>query len=169
MTGAIGTGVLMTTTLPAVQAPLPESDVEVSVGTWDFVGSLGRILGVAIPAAVFNSTVDELVSRLEDQDMRQTLSRGGAYSLASGDFITSLDHDSRLKAAVKGIYVDSIARSWQVRIAVALIGFLTALAVEAIPLRTELETNFGLGEGERQDTEGDVGTWKEYASEPNAH
>ncbi|KAI1392622.1 putative multidrug resistance protein fnx1 [Hypoxylon trugodes] len=159
--GAIGIGVLTTTTLPAVQAPLPESDAAVSVGTWAFVRSFGGVWGVAIPAAIFNSMVNSLVGRLDDPHMRDLLSNGGAYSLASGEFISSLNYDPALKDAVKGIYTDSLARCWQVGIAFALLGFLMSLVVKEIPLRTNLETKFGLEESDSKDAEKGAGTGTE--------
>ncbi|RYP44859.1 hypothetical protein DL768_008722 [Monosporascus sp. mg162] len=128
--GAISIGVLMTTTLPAAQALLDGTDAAVVTGTWGFLRCFGGIWGIAIPGAIFNSRVDQLViTRLEDENMRGLLSNGGAYGLASGGFITSLNHDPALKAAVKSIYSDSLKLAWQ------------------------LETQFGLDGGECQEVE----------------
>ncbi|KAI1416806.1 putative multidrug resistance protein fnx1 [Hypoxylon sp. FL1857] len=145
--GAIGIGLLISTTLPAIQAPLDEADVAVAAGTWGFVRSFGGIWGVAIPSTVFNSRVNQLLGRLDDANMREMLSDGGAYSLASSNFLASLNYDPALKAAVRSIYVDSLQRSWQVGIAFALLGLIIALVTREVPLRTELETQFGLDEG----------------------
>ena len=108
---------------------------------------------MAIPAAVFNSMVNSLVYRLDDPHLRELLSNGGAYSLASGEFIASFGSDPDLQALIKSIYVDSLARCWQVGIAFALLGVLVSLVVKEIPLRTELETEFGLVEDEKDDKE----------------
>ncbi|KAI0387007.1 major facilitator superfamily domain-containing protein [Hypomontagnella monticulosa] len=145
--GAIGIGVLISTTLPAIQSSLDETDVAVSAGTWGFVRSFGGIWGVAIPSSVFNSRVNELLGRVDDPKMRDMLANGGAYSLASGDFLASLNYDPSLKSAVRSIYIDSLQRSWQVGIGFALLGLIVALVTREIPLRTELETQFGLEEG----------------------
>lgn len=53
--GALGTGVLVTSILPAVHAPLRESDQAVATATWSFLRGLGGAFGVAISSAVFNS------------------------------------------------------------------------------------------------------------------
>ncbi|OTA52271.1 multidrug resistance protein Fnx1 [Hypoxylon sp. EC38] len=138
--GAASIGILATTTLPAIQAPLKDADVAVSVGAWGFVRSFGGIWGVAIPSAIFNSMVNELVVGLPDVRIREMLSNGGAYSLASREFISSLDYDPALQSAVKTIYSESLQRCWQVGIGFGLLGIIVALTGKEIPLRTILET-----------------------------
>ncbi|KAI1401836.1 putative multidrug resistance protein fnx1 [Hypoxylon fuscum] len=142
--GAAGAGVLTTTTLPAAQSPLTEEDQAVATATWAFIRSFGAIWGVAIPAAIFNSQVNKLLGRLTDENVRNLLANGGAYGLASGDFIASFNSDPPLKAQVKGIYVDSLQLCWQVGIGFSLLGFLIALVIKEVPMRTELETEFGM-------------------------
>ncbi|KAI1490017.1 putative multidrug resistance protein fnx1 [Biscogniauxia mediterranea] len=146
---AVGIGVLTTTTLPAVQAPLEESDQAVATATWAFVRSFGGVWGVAIPGAVFNTGVDLRLGQLEDESLRTLLSNGGAYGLASGEFMASLDSRPVIKAQVKDIYVQSLQLCWQVGIAFTLAGFVVAFIVKEVPMRTELETKFGL-EGEKK-------------------
>lgn len=142
--GAAAGGVLTTTTLPAAQSTLTEEDQAVATATWAFIRSFGAVWGVAIPAAIFNSRVNSLLGRLRDENLRELLANGGAYGLASGDFMASFNSDPPLKAQVKGIYVDSLKLCWQVGIGFSLLGFLIALIVKEVPLRTELETEFGM-------------------------
>lgn len=66
---AAGLGVLTTTTLPAIQAPLSEVDQAITTATWGFVWSFGGIWGVAIPAAVFNSHVNHLVFSIDNESV----------------------------------------------------------------------------------------------------
>ncbi|KAI0400704.1 multidrug resistance protein Fnx1 [Xylaria palmicola] len=141
---AAGLGVLFTTTLPAIQAPLPEADTAVTTATWGFLRSFGGIWGVAIPSAVFNSRVNNLLGRVSDPTLRATLANGGAYSLASKEFLQSFNSDPELKAAIVGIYVDSLKLSWQVAIGFSLLGFIVALVIKEIPLREEINTEFGI-------------------------
>ncbi|RYP41492.1 hypothetical protein DL767_000997 [Monosporascus sp. MG133] len=159
---AAGIGILTTTTLPAVQAPLDEADQAVATATWAFVRSFGGVWGVAIPAAVFNTRVNLLVANLEDASLRELLSNGGAYGLASGDFITSLT-DQAVKAQVKDIYVQSLRLCWQVGIGFALLGFLVSFIVKEIHMRTELETQFGLEIEDKKPKDAEAG---EEASSP---
>ncbi|KAI1455402.1 putative multidrug resistance protein fnx1 [Annulohypoxylon moriforme] len=148
--GAAGAGILTTTTLPAAQSALEEKDQAVATATWAFIRSFGAIWGAAIPAAIFNSRVNELLTRIPDENLRNRLANGGAYGLATGNFITSLNYDPSLKALVKSVYVDSLKLCWQVGIGFCLLGFLIALVVKEIPMRTELETEFGMEEREQQ-------------------
>lgn len=152
---AAGLGVLFTTTLPAIQAPLPEADTAITTATWGFLRSFGGVWGVAIPSAIFNSRVNDLLAtRVTDPELRARLADGGAYALASREFMRSLDGNPGLKEAVVGVYVDALQRAWQVAIAFCVLGFLVAMVVEEIPLRRELQTEFGIDHGEKDgDTE----------------
>ncbi|GJD04446.1 putative major facilitator superfamily transporter [Colletotrichum higginsianum] len=57
----LGGGLSLTATLPAVQAPVPESDVAIATAAWAFARSFGAIWGAAILSGVFNSRFDELL------------------------------------------------------------------------------------------------------------
>lgn len=149
--GGAAAGILTTTTLPAIQAPLTEADQAVSTATWAFVRSFGAIWGVAIPAAVFNSRVDELVARIDDARVRSLLSKGGAYAMASiGGSVESQDWSTELRDQVRDIYVDSLKRCWQVGIGFSLLIFVIGFVVKEIRLRTELETDFGMEDSKSQ-------------------
>lgn len=144
---AAGLGVLTTTTLPAIQAPLTETDQAITTATWGFVRSFGGIWGIAIPAAVFNSRVNELASSIDVQSVQAALRNGGAYALAAAEGgLGSLGWDSETQAQVKDIYVQSLRRCWQVAIAFSLLGFLISFVVKDVHLRTDLATDFGLEE-----------------------
>lgn len=141
---AAGIGTLMSVTLPAIQAPLAESEQATTSATWSFVRSFGGIWGVAIPTAIFNSQVNNLLGRVSDETFRDRLRDGGAYSLATRDFMQSLNSSTTLKEEVLSIYVDSLKLVWQVAIAFGLLGFVTTFIVKGRPLRENLQTNFGI-------------------------
>ncbi|KAI1299913.1 multidrug resistance protein Fnx1 [Xylaria venustula] len=167
---AAGLGVLFTTTLPAIQAPLPEADTAVTTATWGFLRSFGGIWGVAIPSAVFNSQVNNLLSRLSNPELRARLANGGAYSLASKEFIPSFSSDPELKATVVSIYTDALKLSWQIAIGFCLLGFVLALVIKEIPLRQEINTDFGIDHGEKDlGTKRDIDTPLEGSKEPAAN
>ncbi|KAI1496494.1 putative multidrug resistance protein fnx1 [Biscogniauxia marginata] len=109
--------------------------------TWGFVRSFGGVWGVAILAVIFNSRVNV---RVEDLDIRRRLANGGAYALATGDFMASLNRNPDLKATVKSVYVDSLKLFWQVAIGFSLLGLLIGMTIKEITLRTDLQTEFGL-------------------------
>ncbi|KAH0548310.1 hypothetical protein GP486_007996 [Trichoglossum hirsutum] len=142
----VGAGAALTSTLPAIQAPLPESDVATATATWGFVRSFGAVWGVAIPSAVFNSRVSSLLGRISDDPTRELLARGGAYERASKWFITSFNDRPALKSEVIGVYSDGLKLVWQVGIGFSLLGMLIALFVKEVKMREELDTEFGLEE-----------------------
>ncbi|GAB1313477.1 hypothetical protein MFIFM68171_03687 [Madurella fahalii] len=141
---AAGAGMLLTCTLPAVQAPLPETDTAIATATWGFLRSFGGVWGVAIPTSIFNSHVNSLLEagRVGDGAVADALRDGGAYALASMGFIQLLPED--LKHQVKTVYVDSLRLVWQVAIGFGLLGFLVALIIKEVKMREDLQTDFGL-------------------------
>ncbi|GKZ37168.1 hypothetical protein AbraIFM66950_008591 [Aspergillus brasiliensis] len=50
---AIGSGFIVTSTLPAAQAALSEADVAISMATWAFCRAFGAVCGVSIPADIY--------------------------------------------------------------------------------------------------------------------
>ncbi|KAL4863531.1 major facilitator superfamily domain-containing protein [Aspergillus spectabilis] len=150
--GTAGISTLLTTTLPALQAPLPETDVAVATTNRAFLHRLGGIWGVAIPSAVFNSQVKQfLPSPLRHEPYLQAwLADGGTYELATKEFMTSLNDQPCVKAGVMGVYVDSLRIVWYVGLAFTILGFLVAFVLEEVPMRESLETEFGLQEKKRK-------------------
>jgi hypothetical protein len=141
---AAGAGVVLTATLPAIQAPLPESDVASSTATWGFVQSLGFVVGVAVPSSVFESRFNSMLYRIGDEGVRDVLRTNGAYEHASRSFITSLPRTTRVQ--VIAAFVDSLRIVWEVGVGFAVLGFFASFLVQDIELRKELETEFGYRE-----------------------
>ncbi|KAJ5885558.1 hypothetical protein N7495_010068 [Penicillium taxi] len=52
-----GSKMIFSSTLPPIQASLPESDIATATATWAFMRSFGCIWGIAIPTTVFNTRV----------------------------------------------------------------------------------------------------------------
>lgn len=145
--GGIGIGFLVSTTLPAIQAPLTETDQAIITATWGFVRSFGGIWGVAIPAAVFNSRVNDLAASIKNPNVQGALSNGGAYALASSGGTTNFSSlDPTISAEIKSVYVNSLKRVWQVALGFSLLGFVVCFTVKEVTLRTDLDTDFGLEE-----------------------
>ncbi|KAK4221598.1 putative efflux pump [Podospora fimiseda] len=123
-------GILLTCALPAVQAPLPETDTAIATSTWAFLRSFGGM--IAVPTAIFNSHVNSLLGlgRVDDGSVSDTMRNGGAYALAS---MQSLPLE--LKLEVKRVYVDSLRLIWQVGVGLGVVGFLITLFIEEVKLR----------------------------------
>lgn len=153
---AAGVGLLLPTTLPAIQAPLEDADTATITATWSFLRAFGGVWGISIPAAVFNSRVNQLVHRVQDPALRKILIDGGAYAKAGRKFMKSLDSTPALKAEVTSIYVDSLKLTWQVGIAFSLIAFILVLIIKEVPMREHLETEFGLAAANSKASEKDM-------------
>jgi MFS family permease len=152
--GAIGLGLILTTVLPAILASLSEADAAVATGTFSFLRSLGYTFGVTIPAIIFNGQFDRHSGRISDPVLRATLSRGAAYGYASSGQLADLQEP--LLSEVRSVYTDAIRTTWQVALGFALLGFVVVVLERHVALRTELETEFGLDEGDRQKKKGDL-------------
>ncbi|OAX80657.1 hypothetical protein ACJ72_05001 [Emergomyces africanus] len=140
---SMGAGMLVPTLLPALLAPLSESDTALATATWSFVRSFGMVWGTAIPAAIFNTRSDELAPKLiHDAALRAQISAGQAYEHATAAFLGALSLASRVE--VTQVFAQSLRRTWLVSLAFAAIGFLSVNLAKEVPMRSELETNYGM-------------------------
>ncbi|KAK7736131.1 hypothetical protein SLS53_007158 [Cytospora paraplurivora] len=143
---AAGAGMLLNSQLPAFQAPIEEVDQAVATGTWNFVRTLGSVWGIAIPAAIFASRVDNLVAAgaiSSDPIAAALLTGGGAYEHGSASFIKSFA-DPAAQAQIRHVYMLACQRVYQAGIPFLGVAFLLGLFEKDIKLRTVLETDFGL-------------------------
>lgn len=146
----IGSGMIFSSTLPPIQAVLPESDVATATGTWAFMRSFGCIWGIAIPTSIFNTRIQAGLSRVSDPVIRGMLGGGGAYAVASEGLVRSLADRPVLQGEVLGLYKDGLRWVWLMGIVFGALGFVLALPVKEVGLREELETEFGLREERRE-------------------
>lgn len=142
-----GSGMIFSSTLPPIQASLPESDVATATSTWAFMRSFGCIWGIAIPTTVFNARVQELLYRISDVSLRGKLANGGAYAMASEGLMRSLKDTPQLMTEVLSVYQDSLRLVWWVAIPFGGIGLLLCIPIRQLVLSEDLHTEFGLQEG----------------------
>ncbi|KAJ9613457.1 hypothetical protein H2200_003399 [Cladophialophora chaetospira] len=163
-----GGGWVLNTLLPAAQACLPEKDQAATTAAWSFTRSFGAIWGVAIPAAIFNSRFTQLSHPITDPAVRDLLSHGRAYQYASASFVKSFDEP--ITVLLRGIYSDALQRVWEIAIVFAGIAFLLSCFEREIPLRTELETEYGMEEkkGNRSDNAGGNSSGKAKVEQDSA-
>ncbi|KIW78069.1 hypothetical protein Z517_07902 [Fonsecaea pedrosoi CBS 271.37] len=146
-----GGGLVISTLLPTVMAPLSESDTALATSTWAFVRSFGMTWGTAIPAAILNNRFDELATTdIADPVIRRQLINGQAYSHATAAFLDTLSAPTREQFIE--VLNGSLRRTWQVSIGFAALGFLLPFFEKEIPLRQELETEFGMEKKENKDS-----------------
>lgn len=145
--GGLGSGLSLTTLLPATQAALSEKDTASSTATWTFIRTFGTVWGVAVPSAIFNSRASELASRIDDPSVRALIANGQAYSHASADFLRSLPEDTLEQ--VVSVFTDSLRIVWIVATAIAGLSFFVVFVEKEIKLRDNLDTEYGLENREK--------------------
>ncbi|EDO01647.1 hypothetical protein SS1G_04122 [Sclerotinia sclerotiorum 1980 UF-70] len=119
--------------------------------TWYFIRTFGYVWGVAIPAAIFNSRVAVLRWRISDEGLRQQLESGSAYQLAAAQFIEHYPID--VQGEIRTVYREALKRVWQIAVVFAGIACVLVLLEKEIPLRTVLETDYGLKESPKDSRE----------------
>ena len=103
---AAGSGLLVGILLPAMQAPLDESLMALTIGIWAFGRGFGSVWGVTIPSAVFNNECRLQAERLlDDPQLIHNLSGGRAYEYATEMFINSID-DPRVRESVIRVFAE---------------------------------------------------------------
>ncbi|PVI02638.1 hypothetical protein DM02DRAFT_653302 [Periconia macrospinosa] len=144
---AIGLGFLITTVLPAIQSSLPESDVAFSTGTHAFLRSYGFIWGFLIPNLIFNINISDIMKIVGNAEVRPRILNGAAYSQPNSEFFHSLsgwDHEQVLQ-----LYTGAFTHIWYGAIGFALLATLSTLIEKRIPLRTEVNTEYGIERDEK--------------------
>lgn len=141
-----GSGMIFSSTLPPIQASLPDSDVATATATWAFMRSFGCIWGIAIPTTIFNAQVQGLLYRVSDTSLRERLAGGGAYAMASEGLMRTLSDTPKLMAEVLGVYQDSLRWVWWIAIPFGGIGLLLCIPIKQLVLSEDLHTEFGLQE-----------------------
>lgn len=148
---AFGSGFVLNTLLPAVQAQLDEANQAATTAAWSFMRSFGSIWGVAIPAAIFANRFSVLAATgITDPAVRAVFADGNdAYQRATADFIHSFPQPAR--GEIIRVYSEALRLVWQISIVFSGLSFLIVFLEKEVKLRKELETEFGL-EQETQTT-----------------
>ncbi|OJJ42583.1 hypothetical protein ASPZODRAFT_155246 [Penicilliopsis zonata CBS 506.65] len=142
---AAGAGLAIPTLLPALLAPLSDKDTALATGTWAFMRSFGLTWGVAIAGAVFTNRAEQLAQAgaiTTNTTVTADFIAGRAYQDATASFLDSLSAETREQ--VTAVQNSSLQRSWQVALAFAGVGVLVSALLKEVPLRKELESEFGM-------------------------
>lgn len=140
---AVGLGLIVPTLLPMVQAELTDADTGSVTGAWTFLRSFGMTWGVTIPSTIFNARTTQLSVRIQDPSVVSLLTGGQAYEHATKEFVDSIT-DPVVRTQVISVFSDSLKRMWQVGIAFVALGFLVVFIEKEVPLRNELDTEYGI-------------------------
>ena len=148
---AMGAGMVLNILLPSFQAPIEEVDQAAATATWCFIRTFGNVWGVAIPGVIFNNRIDDRAYQISDLTARQLLLGGNAYQYVSASFVDS--YPEPVRSQIRNVYKDAMQLVFQVGIAFAGLAFLLVFLEKEVPLRTELETEYGLKESKIKGSE----------------
>ncbi|KAL5389728.1 hypothetical protein DPSP01_002220 [Paraphaeosphaeria sporulosa] len=147
---ALGRACILSTTLPAVLAPLPEEDTATATGMNSFLRSFGFVWGITIPSVIFNNRFDRMSWKIQDDAVRAALQGGRAYQLSTGAFLKTLS--SQTQSQVFEVYLDALKAVWLAAVAFGASGLVAVGVEKHVPLRTYLDTDYGLDTGNEADT-----------------
>jgi MFS family permease len=143
-----GFGVITTALLPAVQAPLTDKDNATSTAAWAYVRSYGAIWGITIPVAIFNNQFDQNLHKISDPAIRAVLSGGHAYAHGTKEFMATLT--PQVRSETVSVFVQSLKVVWIVAAAICGASTLLVPLEKEIPMRTELDTEYGYKEEKKK-------------------
>lgn len=144
---AVGTGFLVNTMLPAFQASVAESDQAAATATWSFIRSFGLIWGVAVAGTVFNSYIKTYSYMIEDAAVREHLRNGDAYGSATREYVMHFAEPVRTQ--IQLVFLGALKKVFIIAVAFGGTAFIIALFEKNIPLREEIDTEYGLEEREQ--------------------
>lgn len=139
---AIGSGMIYDSLLPALQATISEKDQAAGTAALAFLRCFSNTWGYAIPTLIFNTQVEKGLGAIMDVYVRYNLAGGQAYEHATLEFMSSLGPET--KQEVIQLFSSALQMIWWVAAALAGVCFLLTFLEEDIPLREELETEYGL-------------------------
>ncbi|TGJ80886.1 hypothetical protein E0Z10_g7884 [Xylaria hypoxylon] len=145
---AIGSGLALSTLLPAAQACLSDSDTAAATAAWAFLRSFGIVWGVAVPSAIFSAQATSLTEKglIVDPNTAAILGTGGgAYEHATADWVNSVPTAGGLRDSVILLFEQSLEVVWIFGAAVAALGFLLTFLEKEVALRQKLEPVKGEG------------------------
>ncbi|KAH8703892.1 major facilitator superfamily domain-containing protein [Talaromyces proteolyticus] len=151
---SFGAGLALPVLLPALLAPMTDKDTAVATGTWAFMRSFGVTWGVAIAGTIFSNRAAQLAGSGaigSNATVTAQFMAGGAYQDATANFLDSLSPQTR--AQVVAVQSIALQRSWQVAIAFGGLGVIAAAVVKEVPLRKELDSDFGITEKDNSNDE----------------
>ncbi|KAI1821135.1 MFS general substrate transporter [Xylaria intraflava] len=148
---AVGRAFILPTTLPAVLASLPERDVAAATGVYSFLRSFGYVWGATIPGIIFNNRFTELSYRISDPAVRAMLGDGRAYQLTSGAYLKTLEPG--IRSEVLGVYLEALKVVWYGAMGFGASGLIAVAVEKHVPLRTNLDTDYGIDEKRESELE----------------
>ncbi|KAH6885739.1 major facilitator superfamily domain-containing protein [Thelonectria olida] len=145
---AIGSGFLLNTLLPAFQASAAEIDQAAATSTWSFVRTFGFTWGVAIAGTVFNAYTKKYVHMLDSEAVRVHLSSGDAYASATREFV--MQFEQPIRDQIAHVFMLALRKVYVISVAFGGLAFVMSILEKDVPLRQDLDTQYGMEERERE-------------------
>ncbi|KAL5454468.1 hypothetical protein PMIN06_004935 [Paraphaeosphaeria minitans] len=139
---AAGSGIVISSMLPAVQVKLPDTTTGQSSGSWAFLRGTGSLFGVAIPGAAFNIRFASLLPSISSAPAREQLMKGQAYQRATASFVKRFEPD--VQAEIVHSFTESLKCVWIIFCVLAGVGFVMAWCEKEHEMRKTLNTAYGL-------------------------
>ncbi|KAF2472431.1 MFS general substrate transporter [Lindgomyces ingoldianus] len=139
---AVGSGIIVSTTLPAVLVELPDRASGAAAGSWAFLRGTGSLFGVALPGAIFNTRFSSLLPTISSPSVRAQLENGQAYQRASSAFVSKFG--DAINDEIVTAFTESLKWIWIVFAILSGVGFALTFVERQVKLRKELDTEFGL-------------------------
>lgn len=139
---ATGSGIVISSMLPAVQVKLPDTTTGQSSGSWAFLRGTGSLFGVAIPGAVFNGRFASLLPGISSSTARTQLEKGQAYQRATASFLKKFDPP--VQAEIMHCFSESLKCVWILFTVLAAVGFFMVWFEKEHGMRKTLNTVYGL-------------------------
>ncbi|PSN75598.1 MFS general substrate transporter [Corynespora cassiicola Philippines] len=139
---ASGSGIVISSLLPAVQVRLPDDTNGASAGSWAFLRGTGSLFGVALPGAVFNLRFAQVLPTIEHEGARAQLANGRAYQHASSSFTSSFG--ATVQQQIVTGFTQSLKWAWIVFAVAAGVGLVLAFWEKEHKMRKELNSAYGL-------------------------
>ncbi|KAA1472295.1 MFS general substrate transporter [Dentipellis sp. KUC8613] len=140
---ACGVGLLYTSTVFPILAPLPVERTAASLAFYTFVRSFAQTWGITISATILQN---ELKKKLPG-DFAAQFPAGFEIAYAAIPVISGLEEP--LRSQVRAAFADSLATVWQTMIGIAGLGLLTMPFMREVQLREEVDEAYGLHVGDK--------------------
>ncbi|KAJ3473492.1 hypothetical protein NLI96_g12977 [Meripilus lineatus] len=141
---SIGVGIIYAATYFPVLAPLPVTENAHALALFAYLRYFATVWGVTIGTAVFQN---ELSKRASPELFNQ-LPGGVSVVFSTIPLINSLPDE--LKVPLRVAFADSLDVIFQVMAGIAMIGLISSLFMEALPLHTQIDERWGLQDHDKK-------------------
>lgn len=164
-----GSGITLSTLLPAIMAGLAEPDVAAAAAVYSFIRTFGYIWGVTMPSIIFNAVFNKNLHLISSRSLRNQLRDGAAYSFASELHSILGTRDRGLWTELIEVYTRSLEVIWWVGLGISVVGLVIVGFEKEIELRKDLETEYGIDEKKEGDVPaGELASKSDFGTAGNA-